>query len=200
MQCKSCDAKAVAQGYCNKHYHKAISAGIIAVQKPKRRTPKGLPLNVRLDMNSELNAETGCIEWTGYKTDLGYGMIGISKKIEPAYRVAFALRNGPIPDGLDVLHRCDNPPCINPDHLFLGTQRDNVADMVTKQRHAKGEMKYNAKLTNEQIPRIRSDTRFNREIAADYGVDPTVISRIKRGLGWKHVTQSQRRFDGGASC
>lgn len=170
-----------------KHYHKAISAGAIKVLKQKRRTPKNLPLDVRLAMYSKANEETGCIEWTGHKTDLGYGVIGVNKKVGGAYRIAYELKNGPIPDGLDVLHKCDNPSCINPDHLFLGTQEDNVADMVSKKRQAKGEQKWTAKLTADQIPLIRRDPRRLKEIAADYGVLPGAISCVKRRVCWKHV-------------
>jgi hypothetical protein len=76
----------------------------------------------------------GCWEWRGRRMPKGYGKLNRGTKTVYAHRLAFELRNGPIPDGLYVLHKCDNPPCINPDHLFLGTQADNVRDRDTKGR------------------------------------------------------------------
>ncbi len=77
-----------------------------------------------------------CWLWKGYLTRKnGYGKISFNKKDQVAHRVSWQLKNGDIPTGMSVLHKCDNPPCVNPDHLFLGTQRDNVLDMVRKKRH-----------------------------------------------------------------
>ena len=78
--------------------------------------------------------ETGCWTWLGAKTALKYGQIELDGRSIYAHRVSWELANGPIPSGLQVLHRCDNPPCVRPDHLFLGTQRDNITDMANKGR------------------------------------------------------------------
>ena len=82
-------------------------------------------------------ADGDCIEWTGTRTRKGYGVIRFSPSGEKttAHRVAWVIRNGHIPPGLMVLHRCDNPRCVNADHLFLGSAKDNTADMVSKRRH-----------------------------------------------------------------
>lgn len=77
---------------------------------------------------------TDCIEWTGAKAGNGYGTVWMAGRMAYAHRVAWEKENGPIPSGMCVLHLCDNPPCTNPAHLFLGTQRDNVADMLSKGR------------------------------------------------------------------
>lgn len=95
--------------------------------------------------------------------------------------------NGPIPKGLNALHRCDNPPCVNPDHLFLGTLQDNNADMKTKGR------KY-TKLTEDQVKEIKlrlSRWESQQRIADDFGVNQTLVSFIKRGVVWNHVSISK---------
>lgn len=83
---------------------------------------------------SKVEKAEGCWLWTAYRDDDGYGSIRVGRKAELAHRVAWWLTNGPIPPGLHVLHRCDRPECVNPDHLFLGTQLDNVVDMYRKGR------------------------------------------------------------------
>jgi hypothetical protein len=80
--------------------------------------------------------ESGCWEWDGYRNELGYGICVLRRQRWRAHRLAWAYVHGPIPDGMVICHRCDNPPCINPDHLFLGTHRDNTADMMRKGRNA----------------------------------------------------------------
>jgi hypothetical protein len=79
--------------------------------------------------------DTPCVEWTKFRLERGYGLQKFHGKTRLAHRVAWMLAHGEIPDGLCVLHRCDNPPCINIDHLFLGTHADNVADKMAKGRH-----------------------------------------------------------------
>jgi hypothetical protein len=77
----------------------------------------------------------GCWEWTGHRNAAGYGHISLDGQFVLAHRHSWALFKGPIPDGLFCLHRCDNPPCVRPDHLFMGTKKDNAMDMAAKGRH-----------------------------------------------------------------
>ena len=104
-----------------------------------------------------------------------------------AHRFAWYEANGPIPDGLLVLHKCDNPPCINVEHLFLGTHADNVADMVAKGRSTKGKL---TTLTTKDVYEIRtkrSNGTLLTQLAKDYGVSSMQISRIARHKQWKHI-------------
>jgi len=82
--------------------------------------------------------ENGCMEWTGWRTKDGYGRIGCGNKKQYMHRLSYELTFGPIPNGLWVLHRCDNPPCLNPNHFFLGNLRDNFKDMIDKGRNGCG--------------------------------------------------------------
>jgi hypothetical protein len=133
---------------------------------------------------------SGCLLWFGATTTRGYGLFGLGgrkgKKVY-SHRAAYELAHGPIPDGQNVLHRCDNRCCCNPDHLFVGTSQANTDDMISKDRHCRGERSKFAKLTDDVIPEIRRDRRSLRLIARDYGVDIKQIHRIKRRENWKHV-------------
>ena len=135
---------------------------------------------------------SGCWEFQGCKLKDGYGLIGRKRldgkrAIDRTHRVMWEIVFGPIPEGLWVLHKCDNPPCCNPAHLFLGTQFDNMADMYAKGRGVNnvGEKNSNAKLTQEQVEVIRADDRLQRVIAAEYGVVKQTISWIQTGKTWK---------------
>lgn len=126
-----------------------------------------------------------CWEWQASRVSAGYGKISLphSRQLEGAHRVAWKLTNGPIPDGLFVLHRCDNPPCCNPSHLFLGTHADNMKDMTAKGRH-KGRPSPGRLLTTDQVRRIKNRVRTGesrRQVARDLGKDHRLIARIMTG-------------------
>ncbi len=143
-----------------------------------------------------------CWEWHGPQ-DHGYGIVSVTdpdsttryKNIR-ANRFSWELHNGPIPDGLCVCHRCDNPPCCNPDHLFLGTDEDNAHDMWNKGRGVKlspsiGVKNVNAKLKDEDIPKIRAlladHSMTQNEIAEVFHVTKKVIWQIRHRKTWTHV-------------
>jgi len=135
--------------------------------------------------------EDACWPWTGSKTERGYGVYApLPGVLLRAHRVAYALHNGGIDDSMLVCHRCDNPSCCNPKHLFLGTGSDNMRDMVAKGRNKpiSGERNPSAKLTTEQVRAIYLDPRTNVEIAAAYGVAGSLASLIRRRKVWAEAT------------
>lgn len=142
-----------------------------------------------------VNKNTDCWEWT---TRIGticksYGALKIRKRSYKAPTVAFALFVGPIPVGLCVCHRCDNPPCVNPRHLFLGTQRDNVRDCWDKGRRTKirdqnGEANCQAKLTERDVKHFRNHYRPPMDKwAKRYGVSQQLLYRVLSREIWKHI-------------
>lgn len=140
-----------------------------------------------------------CWVWTGDKLPTGYGVVrwkGLPHRHTRVHRIAWELARGPIPDGLWVLHRCDNPPCIRPDHLFLGTNADNMADMAAKGRWRPpavpllGERHPRSRLTDEAVRQIRARRRAGEPlavIARDFGIAQTTVSGIALGHAWRHV-------------
>jgi hypothetical protein len=131
--------------------------------------------------------EDGCWEWNGYRNADGYGLTKHNGKTSLAHRVAYILTKGPIPEGLGILHRCDNPPCCNPEHLFTGTQKDNYADARGKDRHTRGQRSSNAKLDEAAVRDIRSASVPLLQLAKKYGVRFSLVWRVKKGLAWTHV-------------
>lgn len=128
----------------------------------------------------------GCWEWTGARVS-GYGVLGMNGTSVKAHRFSWELHNGPIPKGLHVCHHCDNRKCIRPDHLFLGTDADNIADAVSKGRMARGSRQALSKLTPDEVKQVRAllaEGRTARDIASRFGVFHTTIQAIKEGKSW----------------
>ena len=128
--------------------------------------------------------ESQCWVWTGAREEKGYGKTKIAGKQVAVHRAVYELLVAPIPTGMSCCHRCDNPSCCNPDHLFLGTQRDNINDMLAKNRQS-------SKLNPEQVREIRKIYKHGgitqKQIAEQYGVSRHTITDLLDGTTWKHV-------------
>lgn len=143
----------------------------------------------KLDYYTMYEPNSGCWLWTGAVDKDGYGKLTVKYRYAKAHRESYELHKGPIPDGLVVCHRCDVPGCINPDHLFLGTNADNTADRDAKGRHVPnyGEANGSAKLTAEKVRAIRAERGLQRVVADKYGISQTAVSLIKLKQRWAHV-------------
>ncbi len=133
-----------------------------------------------------------CWLWTGAASPSGYGVMSANGEHDRAsHRISYLLHVGPIAQGLFVCHRCDNPPCVNPSHLFLGNHKDNAADALSKGRFPLGEKHHNAKLTAEKVREARQRYVPYRvtvkELAAEYGVKEASLYQAINRLTWKHV-------------
>lgn len=182
----------VARRLCGMHYQRMYQAGRLGeFALPPR---PAVPIEARFRrigwtervVHPELGA---CWEWKGSRNLNGYGQISQGRRSEdgscrprPAYRVSYKIAHGEIPPRHSVLHSCDNPPCVRPDHLSVGTHKDNSADMVAKRRSRNGERRPQAKLTDAQVDEIRAlyATRqfTQKELGRQFGVSDSAVSMI----------------------
>jgi hypothetical protein len=147
---------------------------------------------------------TGCWLWLGAtKKDGGYPRVWFNGKYQKGHRVAWELANGETLGDRCALHKCDQPSCINPEHIFAGTQADNVADMLSKGRERyvglPGEQNGRAKLTDAQVAALRADLAngmTQTAAAARYGISQARVSKIWRGEGWLKIDPTE----GGPTC
>lgn len=138
----------------------------------------------------------GCWEWQGSRHPNGHGYFSAGRQsVGYSHRAAWEFVNGPIPEGMCVCHHCDNPPCVRPDHLFLGTHNDNMQDAVQKGRMCRGEDRPQSKLTEEGVRAIRaaeigwegSRSALAMELGPRYGVTSHAVRRVLQRQCWKHV-------------
>jgi len=152
----------------------------------------------RFESKINRDGPNGCWLWTDAPQNTGYGVLNISEKghsyIFTAHRLSYVMNVGPIPTdygpwGLFVCHKCDVRLCVNPDHLFLGTDADNMRDKAEKGRNyrAVGIDAANVKLSPDQVLAIRADTRSTRAIAKDFGIDYGHVANIKRLKSWREL-------------
>jgi hypothetical protein len=138
-------------------------------------------------------SENGCWNWVATKDRDGYGLLTHHRgKQIRAHRASYEFHVAKIPVGLLVCHSCDNPSCINPNHLFVGTSKENTRDMLDKNRRPvlRGERHPNAKLTNDQVTQIkqlRSENRLLKDIANQFNISFQTVSSITKGTTWNNI-------------
>lgn len=187
---KGCDKPSVALGLCVNHWRRNKLYGSPVARKQHSGMFIGLTPEQRFW--HRVRKASGCWSWRGAKDRDGYGIFRgehNGRVYNKAHRFSYAIHRGEI-GKLHVLHRCDNPTCVNPEHLFLGTIADNMADKIAKGRGrvARGMDAGHAKLTEEEAIAIRGDPRPHVEIASDYGVAASTITSLKNNVSWRHLS------------
>lgn len=163
-------------------------ASELSLDKPLRKSI--FAFNIKL---SKANKK-GCINWLGSKNKKGYGKLSYNGKLILSHRFSYLIYYGYLDDNLFVCHRCDNPSCVNPKHLFLGTPKDNMKDASVKGRcvlpNQKGQNHPHSKLTDKKVKEIKKLMKSGAsglKVAKKYNVDNSVIYDIKNGRSWKHI-------------
>jgi len=163
--------------------------------KPRSLTPKER-------FWSHVKKTDGCWLWTATKAG-AYGQTTVQGRSVPAHRHAWMIEHGAIPDGLLVLHKCDEPLCVRPEHLFLGSQSDNVRDAFNKGRMAQpnhgqliGERNGRAKLTSDQVRMVHASKKSAYQLAREMGVSAGAIRHIRHGRNWRHLLTGKFQAQG----
>jgi len=190
MRCivEGCQSTAKARKWCGKHYARWYRLGdpLASIY-----VEYGCSDEERLRSHGWTKVEgpldTPCWVWGGNILGTGYGQVSVNGEMRSPHRFAYETWVGPIPEEMHVLHSCDNPPCINPLHLRVGTHADNMQDRKIRGRAPdhRGERHPGAKLTWEKVEEIRASQKSNKELASKYGVDPAAIHAVRTGRSWK---------------
>jgi hypothetical protein len=184
---EGCNRDHVSKGYCDKHYRHLKRYGY-----PKK-TIRDMSEIDRFNSKIKINIQNGCHEWTDKLCVWGYGMFSLKKSIQvKAHRYAYELKNGKIPKGMLICHHCDNPKCVNVDHLFLGTALDNNLDKIKKGRDnlPKGEDHFRTKVKEEVVilvKKLLKNISSPTLIARSLNLPVHFVESIKYNKTWKHV-------------
>lgn len=189
MKCsiEYCSFPVFATGLCSRHYQAKRKYGNPEFVKQKQY--HGLTLTERFF--KYVKKTDTCWEWVGSKCKNGYGRLNVKGIPVLASRISFQVHFGSIPPGMNVCHKCDYPACVNPDHLFLGTQQDNVDDMKAKgrERHRclSGEQHAMSKLTEDDVRAIRASNETGPELSRRFNISTSVIYDIRNRKLWRDV-------------
>lgn len=189
---EGCGIESRTKGYCNKHYQRVLKHGDVNAGVGLRA-----PVEDRFWRFVDRRGTNECWPWVGSKDRLGYGHLKSAESsagIEMAHRVSYRIHCGLLPNyskDAVVMHSCDNPSCVNPLHLSIGTQWMNTMEMVVKGRQPycglKGEKHSQAKLTEDAVREIRASGESHAALARKYGVDPMAIKYVRIRKTWQHI-------------
>lgn len=184
---EGCSKRLIALGFCYAHYARYRKYGDPNFVKQKQLHGKTL----KERWSAYVTQGSGCWEWSGYKDSNGYGRLNIEGKPVLAHRLSWEIHRGPLSSEDHVCHRCDNPSCVRPEHLFLGNQAANMADKMAKKRHrygvSRGENHGCSKLTAEQVLEIRAAEGTVSAIARRFQMSRTQVRDIRDRKSWRHV-------------
>ncbi len=185
---EGCKKPHLSRGFCAMHYRRNHLYGDPLIVKLKQL--HGATLLERWE-HYVPERGTGCWEWRGNRDTNGYGRLNIGDVPQLAHRIAWELFRGPITSEEHICHRCDNPPCVRPEHLFKGDHTSNMADKMRKKRHrygvSRGVAHGGVKLTEDDVRAIRASTLKLRELAEVYSISMTQASDIRRLKSWRHL-------------
>ena len=183
------------RGWCGKHYQhwKKDQPPMHAPYVPRKSTAEE-----RVRFYGWTVTRSGCWEWNGHRDGRGYGRLRVEGRLQPTHRVAYEIWVGPIPEllgtdfrGTVIMHKCDNPPCINPEHLEPGTQAQNMRDMRTRGRgrYPSGESAFSSRLTQAQVHEIRDryPQQTRAQLARDFGVGWSTVQSIINNRTWREA-------------
>lgn len=186
---EGCSSLSISRGLCGAHYMRGKRAGLFL---DVRRSEA--PIEERFFR--QIEKTDSCWLWKGRLVGKGYGSIGLGgagAKQVLSHRLSYEIHKGQIPDGMVVMHSCDNPRCVNPDHLEAGTQSQNIKDAFARNRkfphnkNAKGEKCGASKLTNEIVLSIRASSLSMKKLSILHSVSQSTIERIKYRKTWRHI-------------
>lgn len=183
ITCRQCDSPAKKRGMCNKHYLRWRRATPVS----ERQRP-----TAEERFWAKVQKGAGCWEWHGYRRPSGHGVFAASRgRRVSAHAFALELSTGvPTPAGMEACHRCDNPPCVNPRHIYYGTRQQNIDDAWARSRCAVGQDRPAAKLRDEQVVEIRERYAAGesaKDLASEFSIAVVTLRHIVLGLKWKHL-------------
>lgn len=172
-----CNGPAVVRGLCRRHYKRLMRLGSTEVKRPCLH----LPVEKKFWRYVNRGTADKCWEWKAFRDKDGYGKMRVGRSNKGAHIVSWNIHFGEIAKGLFVLHKCNNPSCVNPSHLKLGDHDANMCDRLDSGHYARGEKHPGAKITDEVVCRIRSAQGTYKELAARFGISESQVGNIKRG-------------------
>tara|TARA_R110002012_G_scaffold29220_4_gene90551 strand:- start:1272 stop:1832 length:561 start_codon:yes stop_codon:yes gene_type:complete len=179
---EKCTKESVGRGWCHKHYKRWQNYG--DPNKVVNKRIHGMTLKDRILDTISIDDDTGCWNWAGSVSCHGRGRLKVKRKTTIASRASYEAFKGEIPKGFYVCHHCDNPLCVNPDHLFAGSAKDNIIDACKKGRHPKHEKHNKAKLNAKKVEDIRKREMAAKDYAKKYNVHSTTIYNVWANKTW----------------